>query len=278
MDNKQILRLPINFIDDPADPMRSNVYDDQLHDLAESIKNVGLIQPITVRKKGERYEVISGHRRLAAHRLLSKEFIDAIVIDADDKSADALKVHENLFREDVNPVDQAIFLSHYIKSNNLTIAEVSQILNRSESWVRGRLNLLDYPDYLIGYIREGKLSLEAASYLNQIKNPALRRDYSRIAALQGLNANRAMYWMKQAEVNKLPSNPAEAPDVPPDQLRDDSPLLVQCSLCGEKGNIMEMENVFVHPQCLEEYQKILENLASQAGDAETKAVDEVKQE
>jgi len=270
MDNKQVSKLPINLIDDPADPMRSNVYDEQLHDLAQSIKNVGLIQPIIVRKKGDRFEVISGHRRLAAHRLLSKEFIDAIVIDADDKTTDTLKIHENLFREDVNPVDQAYFLFRFIKSNNLTIAEVARMLNRSESWVRGRLNILEYDDYLIEYIREGKLSLEAASYLSQIKNPALRRDYSRIAALQGINANRAMYWAKQAEVNKLPSNPAEAPDVPPDQLKDDSPLLVQCALCGEKGNIMQMENVFVHPQCLEEYQKILENLASQAGDAEAK--------
>jgi len=274
MDNKQVSKLPINLIDDPADPMRSNVYDEQLYDLAESIKNVGLIQPITVRKKGDRFEVISGHRRLAAHRLLSKEFIDAIVLDVDDKTTDTLKIHENLFREDVNPVDQAYFLSRFIKSNNLTIAEVAKMLNRSESWVRGRLNILEYDDYLIEYIREGKLSLEAASYLSQIKNPALRRDYSRIAALQGINANRAMYWAKQAEVNKLPSNPAEAPDVPPDQLKDDSPLLVQCALCGSKGNIMQMENVFVHPQCLEEYQKILENLASQAGDANIQSDEE----
>jgi len=276
MENKQISKLMLHLIDDPIQPMRSNVYDDQLHDLADSIKNVGLIQPITVRKNGERYEVISGHRRLAAHRLLGKEMIDSIIIEADDKAADALKVHENLFREDVNPVDQAIFLSHYIKSNTLTIAEVSKILNRSESWVRGRLNLLDYPDYLIEYIKENKLSLEAASYLNQIKNPALRQDYSRIAALQGLNANRALYWMKQAEVNKLPSNPAEAPEFSEGEKPVSDILLTPCSLCGEKGNIMEMENIFVHPRCLEEYQKVLDDLASQAGGAETKTEEEIK--
>lgn len=273
MENKQISKLPINFIDDPAAPMRSSFDEEKLKDLANSIKSVGLIQPITVRKSGDRYEVISGHRRLAAHRLLGREFIEAIIIEAENKAADALKVHENLFREDVNPVDQALFLSRYVKSNTLTIQEVAKVLNRSESWIRGRLNLLEYPDYLIQYIKEGKLSLEAASYLNQIKNEALRRDYSKIAALQGLNANRALYWSKQAEENLLPANPAEAPEVPEGEKPVSNILLTPCALCGEKGNIMEMENIFVHTGCLAEYQKILNSTAPQAGDAENKPVE-----
>lgn len=276
MQNKQISKLMLHLIDDPIQPMRSNINDEQLYELAQSIKTVGLIQPITVRKNGERYEVISGHRRLAAFRLLGKEMIDAIIIEADNKSADALKVHENLFREDVNPVDQAVFLSRYVKSNTLTVQEVSKMLNRSESWIRGRLDLLKYPDYLIQYIKENKLSLEAAGYLNQIQNLALRRDYSRIAALQGLNANRALYWSKQAEVNLLPANPAEAPEAPEGEAPIHDILLTPCGLCGDRGNIMEMENIFVHTGCLAEYQKILNSTASQVEDAKEKPAEEIK--
>ena len=257
MINKEIVKIKVDWIDDPQNPMRKEMGEEGLRDLANSIKTVGLIQPITVRKAGDRYEVISGHRRLRAHRLLERNFIDCIVVEADEIKGDAMKVHENLFREDVNPVDQAVFLSKYAESNNLTKAQIAVELNRSENWVRSRLDILEYPDYLIEYIREGKLSLAAAKHLFTIQDVNLRRDYCRIAALQGLNANRALFWAKQSENQMLPSNPAEAPEMPEGEIPEDHVFLARCELCGAQDNMMKFDSVFVHPECLKQYQEIL---------------------
>ena len=260
MENKTIHKLLINYIDDPVIPMRSKIDEKRLEDLAGSIQRVGLIQPITVRKVGDRFEVVSGHRRLAAHKLLCRETIDAIVIEADDKQNDALKAHENLFREDINPVDQAVFIDRLMVGSSLSVKEVADVLNRSETWVYNRLNILTFPDYLRGYVGEGKLSIGAATHLSKIKDEVLRRDYSRIAAVQGINANRAMFWSKQAEINRLPADTSQAPELPVEEAPLDSPLLTHCAFCGYEGNILEMKLLHSHSKCLIEFQKAMSDI------------------
>lgn len=258
MNENTMQSIPLHLIDEPTDAMRSDVWGDDLDDLARSIEQLGLLQPVTLRAVGERYEVIAGHRRLSAFRKLGKASIPSIVREADDVTGDAMKVHENLYRTDVNPVDQATFLARYAMRTNMTPAELAKQVNRSEAWVLSRLGLLEYPEYLIEMVGAGRLSMASAEVLNQIENLAVRESYCRAAAQQGLSATRARYWLAQANLGQLDVNniivepvPAGAPAGTPAVLK------FRCVFDGQEYPADGMISVFCNPDNLNRYKDAL---------------------
>lgn len=258
--SQNIVEVPVHQIDEPGNPVRFNAWEEDIDELARSIEKIGLLQPLTLRKKGERFEVIAGHRRLAAIRKLGLPFALSIIVVADDDKADVMKIHENLKRTDVNPVDEAIFIKAFMDKNELTVSEVAGQVGRSDSWVRSRLELLSYPDFLIGYVRSGDLSMAAANELNQIKSPAIKEDYSRIAALQGLNSNRALYWRQQANlaITAQGRSPSKTPPSE-DEYQQHYVVTDKCVLCFVEDDIRNFDSVSLHKECLEEYQRAYRN-------------------
>ena len=239
--------------------MRSNVWDDALRELADSIKQYGLLQPITLRRKGERYEVIAGHRRLAAFRMNGFPLIDSIVRQADDIQSDAMKVHENLFRADVNPVDQADFLARYIKSSGLDVSEVARVLNRSVEWVERRLEISSYAAYIKDALRVGQLSLGACYWLSRIPDDRVREHYVRAACLQGLSAARSKYWYDQGVLaSSAKASRGDSIVVPGAEYHVSEPLYT-CVFCRGESTLDKMRSCEFHPECLDEYNKVLEN-------------------
>ncbi len=267
--DQSIVSLPVQLVDDPTNPMRSQVDDDDLRSLADSIKSHGLIQPISVRAVGGRYEVIAGHRRLAAHRLLAIPFIRSVVFDVDDKEADTLKMHENLFRKDVNPIDQAVFIRRLISRSGMSEADVAAALNCSPALVASRLEILEYPDYLREYLYEGKISLGAAQYLALIEPEGLRFDYCRIAAIRGINVRTAKDWLTQAQINHLPSDPSAYIPSPDSSNPIPESLRLHCDFCGEADNVINLYSGWHHQQCLDIFQQSLlkESVAVDNSDA-----------
>lgn len=255
----QIEYIDLNLIDEPEHAMRSDIHDDELVALSKSIEQFGLLQPVTLRKLGDRYEVIAGHRRTAAHKYLGRQRIAAIVREADDVTTDAIKVHENLYRADVNPVDQASFLYEYMQRSNLTIEQLAEQLNRTVSWVQSRVQILTYPPYLIEFVGEGKLSMATAEILNQIKNEPLREKYCRDAAIIGLSAARAKFWLAQASLAS--STPGQVSVEPPQEgdMQIERPVLkLQCVFDGEQYPAELMTMVYVNIENLKAYQQAIE--------------------
>jgi ParB family chromosome partitioning protein len=96
--NNMIIEIPIDAIDDPVDAMRVTMDNDQLVELAQSIRSVGLIEPIIVKQNGDRYEVVAGHRRLKAASMAGLITIKSIVRSGSDEEMEVIKVHENFCR------------------------------------------------------------------------------------------------------------------------------------------------------------------------------------
>ena len=269
MNELKMQNIPLGLIDEPVNAMRSDVWDEALDDLARSIEQFGLLQPITIRAVGERYEVIAGHRRLAAHRKLGKASIPAIVREADETTSDAMKVHENLYRADVNPVDQAIYLAKYAERAGLSPAELAVQCNRSLAWVESRLGLLTYPDYLIEAVGEGKLSMASAEVLNQIVNPNIKESYCRAAAQQGLSAPRARYWLAQANLGRFDVNNIVTEPIPEGAPEGTVAIIkFKCAFDGQEYEAEKMISVFCLPENLMRYREGLAvALAEQAREA-----------
>jgi len=273
MDNNQIKKIPLYMVDEPKNAMRSDVWDTDLDDLARSIEQFGLMQPVIVSRQSahigqdaspacqnftdkgtcehDRFEIVAGHRRLAAHRKLGLQTIDAIEKVVDQTTNDAMKIHENLYRASVNPVDEAVFLAEYQNRSQLSLSELARMVNRTEVWVQTRLDILTYPDYLIEFVHEGKLSMATASVLNKIKHPKIKESYCRTASIQGLSATRARYWLDQANVGTVDPD-AISIETPTEYTGSSEPVVVKmrCAIDGQEYDVNYLQNVFVLPENL----------------------------
>lgn len=153
------LELPIlDIVRSPWQPRRD--FDEtELAELAESLKNTGLVQPPVVRKnKDGRYELISGERRLRAALLLGWKKIRATFIEADDVTAAAMTTTENLQREDLNPIEEAVSYKSLQDNFGLTQQEVAERVGKGRATVANSVRLLELPEEVKALVENGLLS------------------------------------------------------------------------------------------------------------------------
>ena len=140
---KEVFELNINDIM-PNRFQPREIFDEQaLNELALSIKEHGVIQPIIVRKIGDKYEIIAGERRYRASQLAGKTTIPALVRDIDDKETAKIALLENLQRSDLTPIEEAKTYQTILKLDNITQEELAANLGKSQSTVANKLRLLN---------------------------------------------------------------------------------------------------------------------------------------
>lgn len=246
-------KVPMDLIDDPRIAMRTDVKDESIDQLMSDMQQVGLMEPILVRKAGERYEVIAGHRRTTAARLLQWPTIEAKIVDVDDDMALQMRTIENLSRKDVDPVDEACFIAEIMTRTKKTPAEMATIVHRSPEWVETRLQVFEMPDYLQEHLKGKRIPLGAALELNQIKDENTKRYYSNYAALNGTSVSQAKQWRivvndtPQLSEEQLTHIAATTPQF------NEARKVVQCSRCVHPVYLDRAESVFIHPGfCSEE--------------------------
>ena len=152
------------------------VWDEQeLADLAESIRTNGVIQPIIVRPAGSKYQLIAGERRFRAAQLASLTTIPALVRAATDEQLLELSLIENIHRTDLNPIERARAYQNYLNTFSLTQAEAAERLGEDRSVIANYLRLLDLPDEIKQMLIEGKLTMGHARAMLSLPTDELRR-------------------------------------------------------------------------------------------------------
>ena len=150
--------LPINKIKVNKDQPRKNFDQDALDELADSIKKNGILQPILVRKKGEKYEIVAGERRYQAAKIAGLKEVPVTIKDIDDKEVFQLALIENLQRADLNPIEEAQGYKKLLEENSFTQEELGKVLSKSRSAIANTLRLLDLPDEVQQMMLDGKLT------------------------------------------------------------------------------------------------------------------------
>jgi ParB family chromosome partitioning protein len=158
-----------------------------LRDLAASIRAMGLIQPVTVRRNGERYQLISGERRLRASSLAGLERIPAYVRDADDTAVLVMALVENIQQEDPDPVEIALALRRLTEECALTQEQLASRAGMKRASVANYLRLLKLPAKLQRDLKDGLLTMGHAKVLLGLSDPALQERLSDAVAFQGLS-------------------------------------------------------------------------------------------
>lgn len=150
--------IDINLIDRNTGQPRKIFAEEQLQELAQSIKNCGLIQPIILVRKNDRYMIVSGERRWRASKIAGLKTIPAVIRNYTDAQIAEVALIENLQREDLNPIESANAIKELIDKFNLTQEQISERIGKSRSAVTNTLRLLSLAPYVIKLIQDGKLS------------------------------------------------------------------------------------------------------------------------
>ena len=177
--------LPIQKIEPNPRQPRKDFDPEALQELADSIALHGLIQPLAVRPEGNGfYQIIAGERRWRAARLAGLTEVPVVILEADDRTAAELALIENLQRQDLNPVEEAMGYRRLQEEFGMTQDQTAQRVGKSRPAVANALRLLALPEEILELLADGRLSAGHARAVLSLKDPALQRQAAqKIAAL-----------------------------------------------------------------------------------------------
>ena len=166
---------------------RKNFSDDALKELADSIREQGIVQPLIVRERGGFFELIAGERRWRASQLLKLPEVPVIVREADDRAVLELALIENLQRENLNAIEEALGYSQLAEQFQLTQEEIALKVGKSRAAVANATRLLKLPLSVQGYVREGRLSVGHAKVILGLSDERQQIIATERAIKDGLN-------------------------------------------------------------------------------------------
>ncbi|MDG2835039.1 ParB/RepB/Spo0J family partition protein, partial [Vibrio parahaemolyticus] len=165
----KVVELNIEKIRAKKDQPRKSFDKESLENLADSIKENGVLQPLIVTKKGEYYEIVAGERRYRASKIANLKTLPCIIKDIDDVTASKIALIENIQREDLNPIEEAYGYKRIIEEYNLTQEELAKAIGKSRSYISNTLRLLNLDNRVIELIQNGELTMGHGKVLLSIK-------------------------------------------------------------------------------------------------------------
>lgn len=216
-DGDELRSIPVDLIQSGEYQPRRDFDQDALEELADSIKSQGVIQPIVIRPiGGGRYEIVAGERRWRASQLAGLQEIPTVVRDMPDKVALSVAIIENIQREDLNPLEEAISLDRLLNEFELTHQLVADAVGRSRAAVSNLLRLLELDDELKRYLSEGKLGMGHARALLSLGSVSQKQAAREVITKQlSVRQTEALARKLQEQIDK-PTNSSvthENPDV-----------------------------------------------------------------
>ena len=191
-DNSPYKLLPIHKLEPNPDQPRRDFDEEELQALADSIATHGVVQPLTVREMPNGYyQIIAGERRWRAARLAGLSEVPAVVMEADDRKTMELALIENLQRQDLNPVEEAMGYHALMADYGLTQEETAERVGKSRPAVANALRLLSLDPEVLLMVRKGNLSAGHARAVLSLKNVKLQQEAARKIANLGLSVRQA---------------------------------------------------------------------------------------
>ena len=201
-----ISTLKISLVDPKSDQPRKYFDKEALEELCNSIKENGLLQPILVREYGDagRYQIIAGERRFRACKLAGLTEIPAIVLDRDDRAAAQIALIENIQREDLNPLEEALAYKSLKEEYNMTQEELSERIGKSRSAIANSMRLLDLPEEILTMVAARELSAGHARTLLGVKDTEDMILLAQFAAEHDLSVRQLEEEVKKINKKKKP--------------------------------------------------------------------------
>lgn len=204
-ENTPYRSLPIYKVEPNKDQPRQDFDEEELQNLAESIALHGIIQPLTVRElPSGYYQIIAGERRWRAARMANLNEVPAVIIEADDKKAMELALIENLQRQDLNPVEEALGYQTLMADFGMTQEETAERVGKSRPAVANALRLLSLPEELLQKLRDGAWSAGHARAVLSLKSEKKQLEAAQKIIALGLSVRQAELLCKNMSKEPAP--------------------------------------------------------------------------
>ena len=202
-------------IPNPTQP-RTEFDEAALEELADSIRQLGLIQPITVKRDGEKYIIISGERRWRAANKAGLEVVPAYVREVDDTTLHAMALVENIQREDLNAIEISLSMQRLIEECGLTQEALAERLGKKRSTVANYLRLLNLPDEVQFAIKSGIISMGHAKAIAAVESKAKQLSLLKRCIKSNLSVRQIEELVRLASDKKQKASPAVADEEYPE--------------------------------------------------------------
>ena len=213
-DTSDILRIPVDMIEPNPFQPRMSFDQESLEELAESIKTLGLIQPITVRRKSEgRYQIISGERRFRACRQAGMDMIPAYIRDTNDQGMLEMAIVENIQRENLDPIEVAMSYQRLIEECNLTQEQMAIRVGKKRATVANTIRLLKLPAKIQHDLKVGLLSVGHAKVLLGVEDLRMQEYLCDLVIKEDLSVRQLEDKIKKL-TDKKPAEIPETQDLP----------------------------------------------------------------
>ena len=213
-DTSDVLRIPVDLIEPNPFQPRMNFDPEALQELSDSIRTFGLIQPITVRKKGAKYQIISGERRFRASTLAGMDMIPAYIRDATDQGMLEMAIVENIQRENLDPIEVAMSYQRLMEECRLTQEQMADRVGKKRASVANQLRLLRLPAKVQHDLKVGLVSVGHAKVLLGVEDPKVQEMLCDLIVRRGLSVRQLEEKVKALEKGAPEEKePQELPDM-----------------------------------------------------------------
>ena len=214
LDTSDVLRIPVDRMEPNPFQPRMNFDQEALQELAESIRTFGLIQPVTVRKKGSKYQIISGERRYRASILAGMDMIPAYIRDANDQGMLEMAIVENIQRENLDPIEVAMSYQRLMEECRLTQEQMADRVGKKRASVANQLRLLKLPAKVQHDLKVGLLSVGHAKVLLGVEDPKVQETLCDLVVRRGLSVRQLEEKVKALEKGEpQEKEPQDLPDM-----------------------------------------------------------------
>lgn len=244
-----IQKVDLSLIDEPKGIVRMDISDEYISELAQSISEIGLLQPVLIRPDSERYEVVFGHRRYLACKRVGLDKISAIVRKMTDKDAAIARATENLNREDLTPIEEAATYRDLIDVYGMSVDQVARKIGITPGTVKRRLDLLKMPAILQQAVHGKRISMSVSEELWGIDDAASLEYYLSFALDGGCTKETARQWCKEwKDSRRRAVNPSEQGGGERSPL-EPRPHYITCDLCLDPARIEDARTLMICPVC-----------------------------
>ena len=212
--------IPVGMIEPNPFQPRSAFDQDAMEELADSIRTLGLIQPITVRKKSnDRYQIISGERRFRASKMAGMNEIPAYIRETDDQGMLEMAIVENIQREDLDPIEVALSYQRLIEECSLTQEQMATRVGKKRASVTNYLRLLKLPAKIQHDLKVGLLSVGHAKVLLGVENQEIQEKLCDLVIKEELSVRQLENMIRKMEKGENPKDKPQEQDLPEDYFK-----------------------------------------------------------
>jgi len=259
---KEIFRkINLDLLDRPDDIVRLEIDQGELEELAASIQERGLLQPIGVAPRGDRFLIVFGDRRYLAHRWLKKKDIMCRIEDIDDVQIALDRGMENIQRVDLTPFEEGHLYVGLVEKAGLSIAEISRRVKKSPGVVQRRMDILRMPESFQKALHGGSISISVAEELWSCPDQAKREYFLDLAVEHGITKGIAREWVDEFKKD-LRSRPGAGEGSRGDMAPyEDVPIFRACDVCKGPVEYKDLKELRVCGACFDGILSVLKKQA-----------------